>query len=82
MSEKGGQNFSRNTRHGIRGSQAKNDRFSAKVNFACLISYESQKSEVDQDLPRKVIKSGFARRLRAAGMQLMGFEERLWPKMA
>ena len=92
-SENDDQNFSRNTHHGIRGSQAENRRkefsrntrhqFSAKVDFAHLIFNESQKkSEVDQNQPWHTIKTGFAKQLWKVSMQLTGFEGRLWPKMA
>ena len=57
-------------------------RFSAKVDFAHLISYESQKCEDDQNQPRHAVKSGFARQLRAVDMQLTRSEGHLWPKMA
>ena len=65
-----GKNFSRNTRR----------QFSAKVNFAHLISYESQKSDFRQTQPRKAIKSGFTRQLWKFNIQLMGLEGYLWPK--
>ena len=54
-------NFSRFIRLGILGNQAESIRFSYKVDFVHLNSYERQKLQVDQTDLRKAINLGFRR---------------------